>query len=130
MTRSLPPHLHRYASPLTWTRVDYSDAPDSLIVEVVLVGAEQVSTVEVDPSNWVVVRTVGPELDQTSADELGADVHRSVEGGRVMCTPACPCPCPVQPIACDDCAARDKADREEDVETDQDIDFVRAMGGR
>lgn len=34
MTRSLPPRLHRYAAPLTWTRVDYSDAPDSLIVEV------------------------------------------------------------------------------------------------
>mgnify|MGYP003561304938 FL=1 len=84
MTRALPPRLHRYASPLTWSRVDYSDAPDSLIVEVALVGVEQVSTVEVDPSNWVVVRTVGPELDQTSADELGADVRRSVEGGRVM----------------------------------------------
>lgn len=74
----------RHTPPLSWQREDYADAPDALIVSVTLIGAEQVSTVEIDSDSWVVVRTVGPELDSTSARELTEDVQRWADGGRAM----------------------------------------------
>ena len=35
--------------------------------------------------------------------------------------------CSVQPIACDDCADHDRADREEHADDDADIDFARRL---
>lgn len=77
------------AAPISWQRVDYDDAPDALIVEVSVrylrtdrTSYLMTSTVEIDPETFTIVRTVGPQVDPTTAVMLCADVQRACESGR------------------------------------------------
>lgn len=75
-------------APMSWTRVDLIDSPSALAVEVSVRYQRSdrtsyllTSTVEIDPDTYEIVRTAGPQLDPTTAEELCADVQRRIESG-------------------------------------------------